>query len=274
MKRKAVNFSLILVIVSLTANLSCKKETETNTKDPSANVSKVAMENSTSEAAFADAFRQVDKACKENNLKNINSCPIVTITPFDLTYPKDLVIDYGTSCTGDDGAARSGKILAHLTKSYIDSGSVTTVTFDNYYVNNRKITGTEIITNHGMNGGGHHVFDVTIQNGNLYSVDGVTVYNSVQQREWIQGDNTLLNPLDDVYMITGTASGTTTDGTTYTLIINTPLKVAVNCAWVESGIIEITPLNNPTITVDYGTGDCDNNAVATCSGYTTNIVMP
>lgn len=274
MKRKTFNLSLILVIVCLVVTVGCKKEKEAETKNPSANVTKVAMENSTSEAAFADAFRQVDKACKENNLKNINSCPVVTITPFDLTYPKDLVIDYGTSCTGDDGAVRSGKILAHLTKSYIDSGSVTTVTFDNYYVNGRKITGTEVITNYGINNAGHHVFNVTIQNGNLYSVDGVTAYNSVQQREWIQGDNTLLNPLDDVYMITGTANGTTTDGTTYTLTITTPLKVAVNCAWVESGIIEITPLNNPTISVNYGNGDCDNNAVATCSVYTTNIIMP
>ena len=272
MKRKAFKLSLILVMISLFVNIGCKKETETNKS--SANPTKVVMENSTCEAAFADAFRQADKACRENNVKEINSCPAVTITPFDLSYPKDMTIDYGTSCTGDDSAIRSGKIMVHLTMSYVDSGSVTTITFDNYYVNGRKITGTETITNHGKNNNGHYVFDVIIQNGNLFSVDGVTAYNSVQQREWIQGDNTLFDPLDDVYMIAGTSNGTTTQGTNFSITITSPLKATISCAWIESGIIAITQQNNPTINVDYGSGNCDNDAVATCNGYTTNIEMP
>jgi hypothetical protein len=274
MKRKALSLSVIAMIVSLMITFSCKKEKETETNDPPVSVVKVATENASIEAAFADAYRQADKACRENNIKDINSCPVVTITPFNLTYPKDVVIDYGTSCTGDDGAVRSGKILLHLTQNYVDSGSVVTVTFDNYYINNRKITGTETITNHGINNAGHHVFNVVIQNGNLFSLDGVTTYNSVQQREWIEGDNTWLNPIDDVYMITGTGNGITTEGTSYTVTITSPLRASINCAWIQSGIIDITSQNYPVISINYGTGDCDNMAVATCSGYSTNIVMP
>lgn len=257
---------------------SCKKDdtsSATQTK-PSVTTSatKAATENATIDGAFTDAFRQVDKAAKENNVKDSNSCPIVTFTPPDLsTYPKDLVIDFGTGCTGSDGVLRSGKILAHLTKSYIDSGSVTTVTFDNYYVNSRKITGTEIITNQGKNNAGHPVFEVQVQNGNLYSPDGVTTYNSVQQREWIEGYNTLLDPMDDVYMITGTANGVTTDGTSYTVTITSALRVAVGCAWVESGTLNITEPNVPVITLDYGNGNCDNIATVTCAGYTFTINM-
>jgi hypothetical protein len=272
MKRKAFNLSLILMMISLTVTISCKKETET--KNSPANISKVVMENSTCEAAFADAFRQVDKACRQNNVKDVNSCPSVSIVPADLTYPKDMVVDYGTSCTGDDGAMRSGKIVIHLTSLYTDSGSVTTITFDNYYVNGRKITGTEIIINKGTNIAGHQVFDVNIQNGNLFSIDGTTSYNSLQHREWVAGDNTLFDPLDDIYMITGTANGITTDGTSYTLDITSPLQATISCAWIESGIILISPQGSPAITVDYGSGSCDNDAVATCSGYVTNIEMP
>jgi hypothetical protein len=253
--------------------ISCKKDNNDN-NNTTVNYAKVATENASIEAAFSDAFRQVDKSCKENGLKDINSCPTVTFTPFDLTtYPKDVVIDYGTYCLGNDGVIRSGRILAHLTASYIDSGSVTTVTFDNYYVNTHHITGTEVITNLGINSNNNHVYGVTITNGNLYSIDGVSVYNSTQQREWIQGDSTLLDPTDDVYLVTGTASGTTTDGTAYSLTIITPLQVAVGCAWIESGIIDITIPNNPTIRIDYGSGACDNAAVVTCGGYTFNIVM-
>jgi hypothetical protein len=270
-KRILVSF-LISTIMILDAG--CKKDTNTpEVVTPSAQATQVANENASVDGAFVDAFRQVDTKLKQQGLKP-GECCTVTFTPNDLvTYPKDVVLDYGTSCTGIDGITRSGKILVHLTKSYIDSTSVTTITFDNYYVNSRHITGTEIITNLGTNLSGHMVFNVEIQNGNLYSPDGVTVYNSVQQREWIEGDGTLLDPTDDVYLITGTASGTTTDGINYSLTITTPLRVAVGCPWIESGRADITEPNIPVITMDYGSGSCDNQAVATCGGYTFNIVM-
>jgi hypothetical protein len=279
MKTRKQMILSIIVCSAIIMYAGCKKD---NTTPPTTNpttqatqATKVATENATIDGAFIDAFRQVDMKLKQQGLKPADSCCTVTFTPNDLyTYPKDVVLDYGTSCTGNDGVVRSGKILVHLTKSYIDSGSVTTVTFNNYYVNNRHITGTEIITNMGKNLSGHHVFSVQIQNGNLYSPDGVTVYNSNQQREWIEGDGTLLDPMDDVYLITGTASGTTTDGVNYSLMITSALRVAVSCPWVESGKADITEPNVPLINLDYGSGTCDNQAIATCGGYTFNIVMP
>ena len=277
MKTRRIKLVYIIFCAAIIMTSGCKKDTTpTPTQlSPTEQATKVATENASIDGAFTDAFRQVDLAMKQYGLKSIETCCTVTFTPADLTtYPKDVVIDYGTSCTGIDGVVRSGQILAHLTKAYIDSSSITTVTFNNYYVNNRHITGTEIITNSGKNSSGHHVFDVSVENGNLYSPDGVTVYNSVQQREWIEGDGTLLDPSDDVYLITGTASGTTTNNVSYTLTITTPLRVALSCAWVESGKVDITEPNIPVITLDYGNGTCDNDAVATCSGYTFNIVMP
>lgn len=270
-------FISVIICSAIIIYVSCVKDTTTPTTTPTLadQAVSVTTENASIESAFTDAFRQVDLAMKQYGLKSTNTCCTVTFTPNDLTtYPKDVVIDYGTSCTGIDGVVRSGQILAHLTEAYTDSSSVTTVTFNNYYVNSRHITGSEVITNTGTNSFGHHVFDVQIQNGNLYSVDGVTVYNSVQQREWIEGDGTLLDPTDDVYLITGTGSGTTTDGVNYTIVITSALRVALDCAWVESGILAITEPNIPVITLDYGSGTCDNQAVATCSGYTFNIVMP
>jgi len=274
MKTKKIIGIIVCTAIIMTAG--CKKDpAPVNPVSPANQATKVATENASVDAAFTDAFRQVEMAIKQHGLKNISSCCTVTFTPTDLsTYPKDVVIDYGTSCTGYDGVVRSGQILAHMTKAYPDSASLTIVTFNNYYVNNRLITGTERITNTGKNAAGHHTFDVEVQNGNLYSPDGITVYNSIQQREWIEGDSTLLDPTDDVYMITGTANGTTTDNVHYTATITKALRVAVGCAWIESGVVEITEPNIPVISLDYGNGTCDNNAVATCSGYTFNIVMP
>lgn len=266
----------IIISGALMMSAACKKDPVTPPiNQPYTQASKVATENAYAEAAFSDAYRQVELAVKQNGLKYLSSCCNVTFTPNDLSsWPKDIVIDFGTGCTGDDGVVRSGQILVHMTKAYIDSGSVSTLTFNNYFVNSRQITGLERITNMGRNLAGNHMFMAEVENGNLYSPDGVTVYNSIQEREWIEGESTLLEIMDDVYMVTGTANGTTSGGTAYTLVITTPLRVAVGCAWIQSGIVEITQSGLPVITLDYGTGACDNNAVATCSGYTFNIVMP
>ena len=266
----------IIVSAALMMVVSCKKDPVTPSDNvPYTQASKVATENAYAEAAFTDVYRQVELAIRQNGLKYLSSCCNVTFTPNDLgTWPKDVVIDFGSSCTGDDGVVRSGQILVHMSKAYIDSGSVSTISFNNYVVNGRQITGIERITNMGKNLAGHHVFLAEVENGNLYTPDGITAYNSIQEREWIEGENTLLEIMDDVYMITGTAYGTTSDGTAYTLVITSALRVAVGCAWIQSGIVEITQSGLPVITIDYGSGACDNNAVASCSGYTFNIVMP
>lgn len=280
MKTPELFFICVIVCLASVMNVGCKKDADsvpnpTNPASPMTQAAKVTTENASIQAAFADAFQQVDLVLMQNGLRLTHSSVIITITPNDLTsYPKDVVIDYGTSNTGSDGVVRSGQILAHLTAPYIDSGSVTTISFNNYYVNNRLITGTETITNSGRNSAGNYMFDVVILNGNLYSPDGVTVYNSHQQREWIEGDNTLLDLFDDVYLITGNGSGITTDHSNYTFIITQPLRATIACAWVESGKLDITELNIPVITLDYGDGNCDDQAIATCGGYTYNITMP
>ncbi len=280
-KMKTVKLFFICIIVCSASIMyvGCKKETNpvpnpTIPISPMNQAGKVALENASIQGAFADAFQQVDLVIHQNGLRSTHSSVIITITPNDLTtYPKDVVIDFGTSNTGSDGVVRSGQILAHLTAPYIDSGSVTTISFNDYHVNNRLITGTETINNAGKNSVGHYVFDVIILNGNLYSPDGVTVYNSHQQREWIVGDNTLLDLMDDVYLVTGTGSGNTTANVNYTLNITEALQVAIACAWVESGKVDITEPNIPVITLDYGNGNCDDQAIATCGGYTYAITM-
>ena len=90
--------------------------------------------------------------------------------------------------------------------------------------------------------------------------------------EWIEGEDTQINILDDVYEITGTANGLTSKQKEYTITITKALNVAVNCPWIRSGTIDISadPAN---ITVDYGTGECDAEATVTILGQAIPIVM-
>ena len=95
-------------------------------------------------------------------------------------------------------------------------------------------------------------------------------------REWVGGESTsgLFDWTDDVYSITGTASGTSFDGTQFSSNITNPLIFALNCRWVEKGTIEFIPSDKITRTIDFGNGDCDNDATISIAGLSFNIKLP
>lgn len=262
---------------------SCKKDnTSTNSlspKQPQAQTSvKSASDNTTAESVFGGIFKQADKAARNTNkLKDLTTgCPTITVNPIT-SFPITITIDFGSGCTCDDGKIRSGKIIAVLSAPYIDSASVLTVTLDSYHeiINgtDHSVQGTETITNIGHNQAGHRAFDVLVTNGVISSVNGSIYWSSHRQNEWIQGDDTWFNVFDDIYLVTGSANGTDSGGETFEINITSPLRVEISCGYIVSGTLEVMTQANPSIIVDYGTGDCDNIATATCYGYTVTIYM-
>lgn len=282
MKKIIFLASAIIFTTAIIFSTGCKKNNED--KDQRA-----AIDNSTAENAFNDVFKQVDDAAKQTSqagaqkVMQLDSigCATVTITPFDtVNWPKTLTIDFGTSyCLCIDGRYRKGKVIANLTGRYRDSATVITVTLDQYYVNNYHIEGTKTITNMGhiglTNGTHNEVFNIVVANALITAPDGNQItWNSTRSREWIEGEDTYWpNWQDDVYLITGSAYGVDQNGNNYTVTITSALRVALNCKWIESGTVEITPDGLATRTVDFGTGDCDANASVTINGITYNFVM-
>ena len=76
----------------------------------------------------------------------ILSCAAVTATRLN-GFPKNIVINFGTGCTSQNGITRSGKIVVILTDSLRRPGSVATMTFDNYFVRSYKKEGNITWTN-------------------------------------------------------------------------------------------------------------------------------
>lgn len=273
-------FSATFLAAAVIFIYSCKKNNED--KDQT-----TALDNATAENAFNDVFKQVDDAAKQTSYAGANKvmqldsggCATITITPFDtVNWPKTLTIDFGTTnCLCSDGRFRRGKVYASLTGRYRDSATVITVTLDQYYVNNYHIEGAKTITNNGHVGpvSGGLLYTVNVVNGIVTSPTGKQVtWNSTRTREWIEGEDTgWPNWQDDVYLIDGSASGVDQNGNNYTVTITSPLRVALNCKWIESGTVEIIPDGLATRTVDFGTGACDDQAAVTVNGVTYNFTM-
>jgi hypothetical protein len=273
---KLLAFCLIVATSTGILLSSCKKKEETKT-----NSYRSAQDNSTAEATFNRSYTQISKAALKIGSKSTNDtivgCPTLYISG---TWPnKTLILDYGDSCVGDDGIIRSGKIISHITGLYVDSNSVVSSTFDNFYetINgvSHQIQGTQVITNLGHNAAGHPHFSVVVSNASVTYTDGTIQWNSQRENEWIAGYNTYMNPFDDEYYVTGTANGTDISGAAFTVNITSPLltKFCTSLwSWiVASGTLEIVNSGYPTITVDYGTGSCDWLIYVTINGTTYTI---
>lgn len=262
---KTLLIALFSVALLGIVNTSCRK-TET------ANDESIAADNATAEAHFSDIDRVVDIAAIENGLMKTNgTCPTVTIDT--VSTPRSMTLDFGTTnCTGADGKTRRGKIIVTWTGRYRNPGTVITHTFDNYYQNDNKIEGTKTVTNKGVNNAGHLYFEVVVSNAKITKTTGKVIsWSSTRTREWMQGANTPA-VADDIYSITGSASGTDAGGNAFTVTITKALTIDFSCQYhLTAGTIQVTPTGKATRVIDYGNGACDDDATLTIGNRTINF---
>lgn len=196
------------------------------------------------------------------------------VTHDTVSNPRTLVVDFGSAnCLCRDGRYRRGKILVSYTGRYFETGSVRTMTFDNFYRNDNKLEGTRTITNNGLNAQGQYFWTINASNMKVTKTDGsIHSWNSTRTRTMVAGQNTS-DWYDDEYLISGTASGINARGINYTAQITTPLHRALSCRWIDSGVIEISPEERRTRIVNFGSGTCDNEATITVGNRSRTINM-
>ncbi|MFL5763996.1 MAG: hypothetical protein ACJ77K_08655 [Bacteroidia bacterium] len=257
---------------------SCRRDKDEKDMDTSS-----ASDNALAEGTYNDVNNIADQASNgslstymvplQSDEKSMMSA-CATITNDTSVTPHILTIDFGTTnCTCADGRARRGKINVSYSGHYRDSASTHTITFTNYYVNDNQVLGSKTVTNMGHNSAGHSYYNISV-NGQIIKAGGGGTINwtSTRVREWIVGESTL--PwADDVYLITGSASGTNAAGNSFTVNITSALRKELGCRHITSGKLELTPSGKPTRYVDFGPGTCDDQATVTINGNVYNITL-
>ncbi len=270
MKTKSISISFLLFMGLILFN-SCRKDRE--------EYQTTLEEDSYASATFDDVKNMVDEAEESGYVSSyrtsetediLTTC--ATVTKDTTTSVKKIIIDFGTSnCTCLDGRNRRGKIISTFTGKYRDAGTVITHTFENYFVDDNEVKGTKTVTNIG-----NYTYDIKVTGSIILNSNAGTItWNSERQRVWKEGYNTwVLN--DDVYEITGSASGTNANGKNYSVTITKPLirKLKLGCIrnFIE-GTLEIEVDGGRTRTLDYGDGTCDNLGTLTIGKrtYTINL---
>lgn len=259
---KSLAFSALFLGLLFTA---CKKEEDNQlTQAETQQIVAAGQDQATAEDLFDDVDYQVDWAIDtRGGGGTFPDCPTVTLEPADGSYPRTLTIDFGDGCTGLDGRTRKGQIIVTQSAAFHVAGATRVATLQNFYVDDAHIEGTRTIINQGFDAQGNITFTRTVEGGKITYPDGSQAsWQSSYTLTQVEGGNTPLILLDNVFEITGTGSGVTRNGKEYSVAVTSPLVKRRICAWVVSGVLELT-LNSKTVTLDYGNGVCDRKAILT-----------
>jgi len=125
----------------------------------------------------------------------------------------------------------------------------------------------------GRNSLGHYFWNIsaTIK---VTRPDGkIFTWNSTRTRTLVNGAINSWSPTDE-YNVTGSANGVDVNGLSFTAQITNPLDWIMDCYWIRSGTVNITPSGKPTRIIDFGSGTCDNKITVTINGITYNVTLP
>ena len=285
-----------LILVGLMIFTSCKKDNNiSNTSDPNpAATVDAAQSDANGAAQFDDVFNitmgvQAADAGEEIGLgtgagviykpagpdgtlspDSTSRCFTVTVVPkTPHVFPKVITIDFGTGCLGKDGKSRKGKIVSIYTGPMFIPGSTASTTFVDYNVDSFKIEGTHEVENASTSN--KKAWTVKVINGKITNTQNGNwrKWNGIREHKQIEGNGTPLYLLDDVFEITGNASGSNSNGNSWTSLITEPLIRKFTCPWIVKGQVKITRNSNTNFAIlDFGNGSCDNQATITINGVT------
>jgi hypothetical protein len=291
-------FSLLMVS-------SCTKETsQTGTDAQEEEVAKAAGESSAeAETTFNEFFDDAMGASNDvgvegsgvfyGRLDSLIPTPrcftITTTHPTNNFFPVIIVLDFGTTgCPGPDGRVRRGKIITEYTNHLSIQGAMATTSFDGFYVDAIHVEGTHIITNIPATpippANVARKFRVELRNGKLSWPDGnFTEWNSDKTITQVEGLATTNYAKDDAFKIEGAADGYVKRGNLlvrWGSTITDPILRRLTCRWIVRGRIRTIRANLPNpatshwaAVLDFGLGNCDNQASVTINGITRQITL-
>lgn len=277
-------FLLTTLIFSTISLLSCNKAKEKESPlTPEKVISETAL-NSSADGLFNNTIKETEEVVADANRQSFQITTIksvtedspskqITIDHRDLsTFPKTITVEYTNWLT--NGHLKNGSVIIIITAPIGTVNATRTVSFSDFTVNGYAIDGN--IT-HEYLGKIDNIptSEVILTAGSITSLtNNTTVLRSFQHlRKWVEGSNTLFNFWDDRFEISGTGTGTTATGISFTSQITLPLEISTTCPWIHKGTIATTYEEKLIATIDYGDGTCDKKYTITINGIKTQFEL-
>lgn len=271
---KATKFILGLALVIMT--FSCSKDDNSSSNSSDAKIESNLDLIADDVSKVVDDQFNVQQGLSGRNIESytsfLPSCAVVTLVVDGTTWTRTVVF---TNCTMPNGNVLDGTIIVSGSTDFNAAAHTISYSFVNFHHNNILVEGNRTVVRTLAStptlAAIHPVANVsidmtiTLPNGNSHHRVGNRI------REMIAGYDTPNIWLDNIFSVTGSWTTTFANGT-QSSIIETPLIVKMNCPNIVSGVINFVR-NSNTGSIDYGNGDCDNQAVLTINGTSTNITL-
>ncbi|SRX74892.1 hypothetical protein [Aequorivita antarctica] len=275
---KITPFRLIVSFLAMGIFLftSCNKDENDSSEEvnfSSDNSMRAAKTDNVTEATF----NIIEQAFVENETGGrgitqfslFSDCTTITVEMQGNVFT--ILLDFGNSCTLNNGNVVSGSIL--LEYGPLVSGTYTVnYTFQNFVINGN-----------GVSGGGSILYEIANQNDNPQSTvtESITVSfpnttvtgtrNGTRISEWVEGVGSG-TWLDNVYHINGNWQTKFTNGFERSGEVTETLVYKTACPYVVDGRLEVTQ-DGLTAAIDFGDGECDNMAVFIYNGQEYPFIM-
>lgn len=268
---KNFNLSNKLVVAIMVLGLlfnSCSKNESMDEDSQNQDYSEVVLSSEIDEAEAAlddivlDVFNvQENSETSRTDATFTNFPDCVTITVVAQQNYREVTVDFGTEGCLVHGNLLKGKIILSWERNPEAQQVYITKTLEDFYFNAKNIIGSKTILKQFSNENGNpqstHTLDLTViwPNGAQASRQGTKI------REWIEGQfNGIWS--DNVFEITGDWTTTFVNGNSHSYEVVIPLRREVICYYFVSGSIDVERTNFSGV-LDYGDGDCDNQATFT-----------
>ena len=219
-----------------------------------------------------DALTLKCQGCQPEEMRaQLDACAVITDSG-DGVFPRTITIDYGTEgCGTDDKHLKKGKIIVRISADMATVGAVRTVTFENFFVGEREMSGTRSLTNISTEVNNQPVF--AYEDNIVVTHDGKKRTKTASgTRTWIAGYETSNVCTDDKFEMTGSATMSCRDNKTVTRVILEPIVFDASCGHPISGVEQMTDPKGTKHTLDFGDGTCDNEATVTHDNGETETV--
>lgn len=181
-----------------------------------------------------------DSLITQNNYAFIDFCGV--------TYDPDeniMHFSYGAvNRMCQDGKFRRGDFYAAFDGPVFEPGVMAALTTDSLFVNDSLVISNITMTNLGLDAQekvqyGLDVLSLTVAPRDSTALSRVQIAADLNL-SWDQGSMTPEIHEDDYYLVTGTASGISSEFTDFSVTIDEPLVNYVDCCWIISGTHLIT----------------------------------
>lgn len=264
MKKTILFFNIFLLSLS-----SCVDEKVLNP------VEQINLQSSRDYLLSENLFNHIYRSIEEGFIYNgqAKNCPSYTLLNQNINNSDTLIIDFGEENCLQFGQLKRGQIICTFNKKYHTSGSIINTTFSQFYINNILIEG-----NLELSCLDNNLYQLEISNTSLTTNYGVININASLEKQMINGQNSIYNYLDDIYLVNGNISGNSSNGNSFDILISDPITYNLSCfqsssCITQSGQAIITPNNYENRLIKYGFSGCDCDIIVEYNNETTLIVL-